>query len=274
MTKATHDTSTVWDNMKGIEAFDLLSTAVFVAGPDGAVCYANKAFYDMFRPYELEIRKDIPQYDLDAFIGTPLVAYHPYLPPHAHIRIDQPEQVQSILILGKRHYGFKAMPIRRPDGTPCGLIAEWTDETRSVEALQEADRFIETVSQMSDAQQAGDISHFADPAVFSETYSGVINKVNAMVRTHIEIEKEIVGCAASFAAGNFDAEMPRLPGDLVFINDAMEAIRRNFRNLEGDVDRLARALVMGEFDISVDSTRHQGTFRNMMARAEIGRAHV
>ena len=98
-------TENIWDDMTGLAAYDLLSTAIFVAGSDGCVQYANRAFYALFRPHELAIRNDIPAYDLDNFIGVPLEAGQ-------HVRVDQ----VAFLVVGHQQLGLGVVHGQRPEG--------------------------------------------------------------------------------------------------------------------------------------------------------------
>ena len=253
-------TDNIWDDMTGLAAYDLLSTAIFVAGSDGCVQYANRAFYALFRPHELAIRNDIPAYDLDNFIGVPLEAFHPWLPPHAHISLRMEHPVSERLTLGNRHFRFLATPARNAAGRVVGLMTEWTDETDRVEAEAEAARFTARVDEMAAAHAAGNTDHMAACDDLSHSYARVMTSVNEMVFSHIEIEQKIIACVSEFAEGNFDATLDRFPGKLGFINIGMDSVRDNFRRVVADMDRMARALIEGDFERAIGNAQFKGEF--------------
>jgi methyl-accepting chemotaxis protein len=253
-------TDNIWDNMTGLAAYDLLSTAIFVAGSDGCVQYANRAFFAMFRPNELAIREDIPGYDLDHFIGVPMEAFHPWVPPHAQLSLKIEKPMSEMLTLGKRHYRFLATPARDADGRVVGLTVEWTDETDRVEAEAEAARFTTRIEAMAAAHAAGETDHLADGSDLSEAYARVMTRVNELALSHIEIEQKIITCVSDYAEGKFDATLDRFPGQLGFINVGMDSVRDSFRSVVTDMDRMARALVDGDFERSVGNAKFKGEF--------------
>ena len=128
----------------------------------------------------------------------------------------------------------------------------------------EIKRLLRDMKTMTSAHTAGDIDHFIDTTGYSPDYAEVIDGVNGMVQDHIKTKKKTLACMVEFAKGNFDAPLEKFPRKKAFINDAMEAVRSNFRNLVRDVGTMAQDLADGVLDNRVDSATHQGEFRRLI----------
>ena len=128
----------------------------------------------------------------------------------------------------------------------------------------EIKRLLGDMKQMTAAHTAGDIDHFIDTSGYSARYAEVIAGVNSMVEEHIATKRKTLACMMEFAKGNFDAPLERFPRKKAFINEAMDAIRDNFRSLVRDVGSMAQDLAEGVLDNKVDSAAHQGEFRRLI----------
>ncbi|MGH8602551.1 MAG: HAMP domain-containing protein, partial [Gammaproteobacteria bacterium] len=54
------------------EALDNASTSIVVADPEHKIIYLNKAIETLFRAAQAELRKDLPEFNVDRLIGSPL----------------------------------------------------------------------------------------------------------------------------------------------------------------------------------------------------------
>lgn len=256
--------SAIWESLTGLEAYDLLATPIILSDNDMRIRYVNRAAYEMFRPYEQDIRRDLPAFALPTLIGQSVDLFHKNPAHQRAIVAGMTEQMSGKLSAGGRHYAFSASPLRDPAGTLCGAIIEWRDATRDELGKNEGIRFIKAVSQMADAHGRGDIDHFIDPTDFCERNVNVLNNVNSMVLGHIETKRKIIACIAEFAAGNFDAPLETFPGKSAFINEAMEGVRANFKGVFSDIERMSEALFDGRLDLHVDLGIHKGQFGTLM----------
>ncbi|WP_231103637.1 methyl-accepting chemotaxis protein, partial [Xanthomonas graminis] len=63
--------------------------------------------------------------------------------------------------------------------------------------------------------------------------------------------------------GNFDAPLAPLPGKKAFINDTVEHVRGNFKQLIAEINRMSAEHDRGDIDVVIDSARFEGDFRAM-----------
>ena len=254
----------LWESQSCLAAYDQLATPVLIADAVMTIRFVNKAALAMFRPYEADIRRDLPGFAGDALVGQPVDLFHrdPAQPRLAAAGMT--DRLQGTLTCGGRHFAFSSTPLSCADGGPMGTIIEWRDETVDHKARAETDRFIAAISEMAAAHQKGDIDHFVDAHGYAAGNAAVLGNVNRMVQGHIETKRKIIACISEFAEGNFDAPLETFAGKSAFINEAMEGVRANFKSVFRDIETLAAALVEGRFDGKVDTSAHRGQFHHLM----------
>jgi methyl-accepting chemotaxis protein len=79
------------------------------------------------------------------------------------------------------------------------------------------------------------------------------------------VKKKAMACIKEFGEGNFDAPLEAFPGKKAFINDTVEALRRNLRDIIGEVQRLIKASTAGELGERGDDRRFVGDFAGLIA---------
>src|SRR5690606_32558054 len=95
-------------------------------------------------------------------------------------------------------------------------------------------QFIVEMNNMSATHDAGDIDHFLPEGKFKGSFQVMAKGVNVMVRGHINIKKKAMACVAEFAKGNFEAELEKFPGKKAFINENIEALRMNLKEVNDE----------------------------------------
>jgi len=131
--------------------------------------------------------------------------------------------------------------------------------TATVESL------LSEMNRTSEEQEAGDLDASVDPARFQGDFRTMADGVNAMVASHVAMERMAMGVVARFGEGDFEAALARLPGKKRFINDTIEAVRSNLKGLIGEMNRVSAEHEAGEIDAAIDLERFQGDWRTMAA---------
>ncbi len=124
--------------------------------------------------------------------------------------------------------------------------------------------FIAEMTSMAEEHDKGDIDVVIPVEKFHGAYRVMAQGVNNMVGSHIAAKKKALACVAEFGKGNFEAPLERFPGQRAFINDIIEQVRTNLKNLIGDLHLLSAAAVDGKLTTRADGSRHQGDFRKIV----------
>jgi methyl-accepting chemotaxis protein len=136
---------------------------------------------------------------------------------------------------------------------------------QSFETVRQTIRALLTeLRRLSEAHARGEIDTFIDPAPFQGEYRQVAELMNATVRDHIQVQRKALDVVSAFGRGQFDAPLAPLPGQKVFINQAIEQVRAHLQALVADTDGLVRAAVAGQLDARADARRHEGDFRRIV----------
>ena len=124
--------------------------------------------------------------------------------------------------------------------------------------------FVQEMKHMSDEHDAGDIDVVIPTDKFQGVYQSMAQGVNDMVAGHINVKKKAMACVEEFGKGNFEAELEKFPGKKAFINDTIEQVRANLKELISDANMLVNAAVEGKLDTRADASKHQGDFQKIV----------
>jgi methyl-accepting chemotaxis protein len=139
------------ENLRVRQALDSVSTNVRIADNEGRILYANHALMATLRRYEVDIRKEIPSFSAEKFVGSNIAAF--YDDPQAALNhlASLRETVHSQVGVGGRLYALATSPILNADGVRLGSVGEWRDRTEEAAAEQETTALVA-------AAAAGDFS--------------------------------------------------------------------------------------------------------------------
>ena len=132
---------------------------------------------------------------------------------------------------------------------------------RCVETL---DGLIAEMRRMSDEHNRGDIDVTIPAEKFQGAYREMAQGLNEMVAAHIAVNKKAVACVAEFGKGNFDAPLEKFPGKKAFINETIEEVRNNLKNVSADAVALAKAAENGQLDARADENKYAGAWREII----------
>ncbi|MEW5788751.1 MAG: cache domain-containing protein, partial [Pseudomonadota bacterium] len=164
------------ENLRIRQALDAVSTNVRIADQDGKVFYANHALLDTLRRTEAAIRKTIPEFSADRFIGSSIGVFYPD-PPAALRRLASLQgTARSEIVIGERLYALTTNPIQGSNGERLGSVGEWRDRTDEAAAEQEIARIV-------DAAGSGDFSQRLDATGKDGFFRQLAEGINRLVET-------------------------------------------------------------------------------------------
>lgn len=99
---------------------------------------------------------------------------------------------------------------------------------------------------MSKQQNAGDIDAFISEEKFDGAYRVMAKGINDQKKNRDSEIMKVLTCIGEFGNGNFDAKIDKFPGKKVLINDNIEALRKNLREVSSEVNKLIVASYAGK----------------------------
>ena len=119
--------------------------------------------------------------------------------------------------------------------------------------------------QMYSEHEKGDIDIFLSVDKFPGDFAIMAQGVNEMVGSHIAVKKKAMACIKAFGEGNFDATLEQFPGKKAFINDTIETLRTNLREITEEVQRLIAASTAGYLSERGNEKRFVGDFASLIS---------
>ncbi|MCX7748311.1 MAG: methyl-accepting chemotaxis protein [Clostridia bacterium] len=126
-------------------------------------------------------------------------------------------------------------------------------------------QFINEMNNMSKQHDAGDIDVIVPEDKFQGSYKAMAKGVNDMVKGHITVKKKAMACVAEFAKGNFDAELEKFPGKKAFINENIEGLRKNLKDINLEISQLITAASAGKLSTRAHAQAFKGDWAALIA---------
>ena len=123
---------------------------------------------------------------------------------------------------------------------------------------------IAEMNRMSSQHDAGDIDVFVPVDAFRGDFAVMAKGINDMVAGHIAVKKQAMACIAQFGEGHFDAPLAPFPGKKAFINDTIELLRGNLREIIAEIQRLIVASTAGQLRERGEAARFRGDFAGLI----------
>lgn len=117
---------------------------------------------------------------------------------------------------------------------------------------------------MADQHEVGQIDVILNVNKYQGAYKVMTNGVNEMVNSHIEVKKMAIGVVTEFGKGNFEADIPKLPGQKIFINNALDMVRNNLRKFDEEISKLVEGAKNGNLDVRGDVKAFQGDWSKLV----------
>ncbi|NKJ42021.1 methyl-accepting chemotaxis protein [Novosphingobium sp. SG720] len=121
-----------------------------------------------------------------------------------------------------------------------------------------------SVRTMAAEHDRGDIDIALPVDRFNGDLKEAATAINDMVGQHIAVKKKAMACIKAFGQGDFDAPIEQFPGKKAFINDNIEDLRRNLREITGEIQRLIKASTAGELEQRGEAHRFAGDFAGLV----------
>ena len=118
---------------------------------------------------------------------------------------------------------------------------------------------------MSTQHDLGDIDVFVKPENFKGAYQSMAKGLNGMVQGHISVKKKAMACIAEFGKGNFDAPLEKFPGKKVFINESIEGLRTNLKQVSNEVGDLIEATLQGKLATRAHTDGVHGDWKKLVS---------
>jgi len=119
-------------------AANAITANVMVADHKLNIVYMNEAVKDLLRLAEADLQKQLPNFRVDALIGTNIDVFHKEPARQRRMLEALSAEHRATIKIGKRVFDLLAKPLRRADGSRAGTVVEWSDASLRLQNLDNA----------------------------------------------------------------------------------------------------------------------------------------
>ena len=130
-----------------------------------------------------------------------------------------------------------------------GMLANSTRQVvKTIQVL------MDDMDKMGEDQHHGILDSFIDTSKFEGSFVTVAEKINTMIQDEIEAMKEVIDVFSKIADGEFDTTIRQFPGQLAYVNDAVDQMRGNIKKVSASIDSVIDAAsIQGDMAFKVDT---------------------
>jgi methyl-accepting chemotaxis protein len=154
--------------------------------------------------------------------------------------------------------GHLDTPIALRDGDETSLLA-------SLKGLQNVlEAFISDLLALTERHQEGWTNETIDTSGYPGAYGEIGEKVNQLLRGHIDTKTQMVSVITDYSRGNFAPDMPQLPGDEAKITEAIGGVKQGLVSVSREIKTVASAGSQGNFSNRGRADDYDFMFREML----------
>jgi methyl-accepting chemotaxis protein len=232
------------ENLRVRNALDGVTTNVMIADNDRRIIYMNHSAREMLVNAETDIRKDLPQFNVNGLMGTTIDGFHKRPEHQIRMLAELKQPFRTEIRLGGRTFGLIASPIINAQQERLGTAVEWLDRTVEVATEQE-------VSNLVQAAVRGDLGQRLSLERKSGFHQMLAGGLNQLLDNSQEVIGDAVRVLGALAQGNLtqriSADYAGLFGELKANSNATVD---NLRKLVGQIKQSSEAIDSGAREIS------------------------
>ncbi len=191
------------ENSRIKTALDGAKTNVMLADNDFNIIYMNTSMKAMMKNAEADLKKDLPNFNADALIGTNIDGFHKD-PSHQRSLVGKLDQTYETQIkVGGRTFDLIANPVMGEDGNRIGTSVEWADITERL-----ARELLEKKEAAQNAQIKQALDKVTANVMVADAEMGISYMNESMQSMFKAAETDIRQVLPSFDASNLIGQNP------------------------------------------------------------------
>lgn len=123
---------------------------------------------------------------------------------------------------------------------------------------------IEEIDGMGEKFTEGDIEASINTSHFEGSYKIVAERVSSMSTGLVNEVLVFMDCLNKFGHGDFNADIPKLPGKKVVMNKNLDTMRNNLQSVTRDIASLIKDASVGKLSARVDVKKYSGDWADLL----------
>ncbi len=238
------------ENARVKQALDNVSTNVMIADGDANIIYMNSSVVKMMRNAEQDLRKDLPNFNVDKLIGTNIDVFHKNPQHQRNILKNLTTTYEGKANAGGRSFTVIANPVFQ-NGERVGTVVEWADRTAELAIEQEVADMVQAVSEGDFSKQ---INMDGKDGFFKNLGRG-LNDLTSTVEVALNDILRMLGAMAKGDLSeritrDYDGAFGQLKRDANGTADKLTEIIGKIRSSSGAILSAANEIAQGNADLS------------------------
>ena len=229
-------------------ALDNVTSNVMVADNDRNIIYMNGAVTQMMRNAQDEIRKDLPNFDVDKLVGGNIDVFHKH-PEHQREVLEKLKDTYRARIkIGNNTFDLTANPVVNENGRRLGTAVEWVDITEQLDAEQQVQNLI-------DGAVRGQLDQRIDASSYEGFMKNLSEGVNGLLDAVVDPLKEVKRVAASLSAGDLTQHMNGdYQGEFEVLSNSMNDTVTRLKDIVGNIRSSGSSITGASSEIAQGNT--------------------
>ncbi len=183
-------------------ALDNAATSVMVSDNDGKIIYVNAAALDLFRHRLGEIRKRLPQFDVERLLGSSIDSFHK-VPSHQRGMLASLQGSHTAeMSMGDAHMRVIASSVSNAQGVRLGTVAQWIDRTDELATEREVQAVVTAANEGDLTQRIATEGRQGFFGVLATGINAMLEANAALVRSAQDAARNVARGADEIASGN------------------------------------------------------------------------
>ncbi|MCK4708039.1 MAG: methyl-accepting chemotaxis protein [Gammaproteobacteria bacterium] len=227
---AVNDAKATADEMMQIKvALDNVSSSVMMADNDNVIMYMNNSVTALMKDSESDIKKDLPDFDADALIGTCIDVFHKNPAHQQQLLKNMTSSYTAQIDVGGRIFRLTANPVVNEQGLRLGTAVEWLDRTNEVAVEKEVENIVE-------AAKAGDLDQRLDIAGKEGFFLQLSEGINDMIGTISNSFNDVARVMRAMADGDLTQKITdNYEGTYADVQNDINATIDKFEDVVGQI---------------------------------------
>ncbi len=266
---ASESKRTADKNLRIKIGLDNVSRSIVIADEERNIIYMNKAAETLFNEIEHDIRRDLPNFDAAALIGSNIDSFHKNIAHQKDILENLKDVITSKVEIGGNSMVVIASPVINADGVRLGTIAEWNNRTEEVLVEKEVANVIDSIVR-------GDFSQRISEEGKEDFLLLLSQGINRLVETCSTSLDEIVRVLSAISQGdltqkveaNYSGTFGKLKNDANATVESLINIIEQIKEATDYINTSAKEIASGNNDLSNRTEKQAASLEETAASME------
>jgi methyl-accepting chemotaxis protein len=248
---------------------DSVRTNVMIADNSRNIIYMNDSIVPMLQNAQEDLRKDLPNFDVDKLLGGNIDQFHKNPEHQRKLLATFTSEFQAEIIVGGRTFLLVANPIINDEGDRLGSVVEWTDRTSEVAVEKEVESVV-------NGAIAGDFTRRMGLEGKNKFFKQLSEAINSLMETSEIGLTEVVRMLSALSKGDltdritndYEGTFGQLKDDSNLTANKLKEIVLQIQEATDTINTASKEIAMGNSDLSQRTEEQASSLEETAASME------